>query len=198
MEAADAGIGRTEERVYGGDEGLGRAKLRVMVAMDESDSSFYALTWVLDHLFINAPSTAVEGVERAAGMVTVVHVMKPFQHFVYPAGGAPAFANASVVMESVKKFQEESSAAILSRALQICKDRRVKAEAVVMNGDPKEMICQATEKMHVDLLVVSSRGLGMVKRAFLGSVSNYCAHHAACPVMILKPPRGSGPKMSAK
>lgn len=41
---------------------------------------------------------------------------------------------------------------------------QVKAEAVHLTGDPKDMICQATEKMHVDLLVVGSRGLGMVKR----------------------------------
>ncbi|KAL6141591.1 hypothetical protein ACLB2K_059879 [Fragaria x ananassa] len=173
-----------------------QTKTRVMVAVDESDWSSYALTWALDHLFINAPST-VEGSEAEAAMVTLVHVTQPFQHIVYPLGpaGATYYVSASV-MESVKKAQDESSAAILSRALQICKDRMVKAEAVHLTGDPKDMICQATEKMHVDLLVVGSRGLGMVKRAFLGSVSNYCAHHAACPVMIVKPPRGSGPKVS--
>ena len=26
-------------------------------------------------------------------------------------------------------------------------------------------------------------------RAFLGSVSDYCAHHANCPILIVKPPK---------
>ncbi|PRQ44300.1 putative universal stress protein A [Rosa chinensis] len=200
METTYAAPGTTVQTtplVHVGDEGLRRTKMRVMVAIDESDSSFYALNWALDHLFINAPST-LEGGEGEGGMVTVVHVTQPFQHFVYPAGpaGATYYASASVV-ESVKKAQQENSAAILSRAMQICKDRMIKAETLTLTGDPKDMICQATEQMHVDLLVVGSRGLGMVKRAFLGSVSDYCAHHASCPVMIVKPPRGSGAKGSA-
>jgi len=35
---------------------------------------------------------------------------------------------------------------------------------MILEGDPKEMICQAVEQTHVDLLVVGSRGLGMIKR----------------------------------
>ena len=102
-----------------------QTKTRVMVAVDERDWSSYLLTWALDHLFINAPST-VEGSEAEAGMVTLIHVTQPFQHIVYPLGpaGATYYVSASV-MESVKKAQDESSAAILSRALQICKDRMV-------------------------------------------------------------------------
>ncbi|KAK9921560.1 hypothetical protein M0R45_030065 [Rubus argutus] len=168
--------------------------MNAMVAVDESDWSFYALSWALDHLFINSPST-VEASERQEGdfwKVTVVHVTEPFHNFLYPAGtsGGAYYATTSVV-ESVKKAQEETAAVILSRALQICKDKMVQAETLTMTGDPKDVICQATEQMHVDLLVVGSRGLGMVKRAFLGSVSDYCAHHAACPVVIVKPPRES-------
>ncbi|XP_050383326.1 uncharacterized protein LOC126800086 [Argentina anserina] len=199
MESTNAGSGSAEQTtplVHGGDEGLG-AGMRVMVAIDESDWSFEALKWALDHLFLNAPST-VEGDEGVAGTVTLVHVTQPFQPYVYPVGpGGAVYYPPTSVMESVKKAQEETSASILSRALQICKDKMVKAEAVHLSGDPKEVICEATEKMHVDLLVVGSRGLGMFKRAFLGSVSNYCAHHAACPVMIVRPPMGSGPRVSA-
>ncbi|ERN03435.1 hypothetical protein AMTR_s00003p00264130 [Amborella trichopoda] len=34
----------------------------------------------------------------------------------------------------------------------------VKAETMVLDGDPKEMICEAVEQTHADLLVVGSRG----------------------------------------
>ncbi|KAJ4705475.1 Universal stress protein A [Melia azedarach] len=71
----------------------------------------------------------------------------------------------------------------------MCEDKMVKAETLILNGDPKDMICQAAEEVHVDLLVVGSRGLGKIKRALLGSVSDYCAHHVVCPIVIVKPPK---------
>ncbi|KAJ0027494.1 hypothetical protein Pint_36260 [Pistacia integerrima] len=122
--------------------------------------------------------------------LTLVHVQHPFQRFVFPARpvGATFYATTSVV-ESVRTAQEENSEALLSRALQMCKDKLVKAETLILNGDPKDMICQAAEQMHIDLLVLGSRGLGKIKRAFLGSVSDYCAHHAICPITIVKPPK---------
>ena len=41
---------------------------------------------------------------------------------------------------------------------------QIRAETLVLEGDAKDMICQAVEQMHVDLLVVGSRGLGKIKR----------------------------------
>jgi nucleotide-binding universal stress UspA family protein len=37
-----------------------------------------------------------------------------------------------------------------------------------------------------DMLVVSSRGRGGFKSLVLGSVSHQCAHHARCPVAIIR------------
>ncbi|OWM78991.1 universal stress protein A-like protein isoform X2 [Punica granatum] len=174
---ADMGARTPEEEIR---------KMKVMVALDESDGSFYALRWTLDHLF---RGRTLEENDRL-GRVTVVHVQQPFQQYVFPAGpGGSAFYASSAVVESVKKAQEENATFILSRALQMCREKLVKAESLIMNGDPKDMLCQATEQMHMDLLVVGSRGLGMIKRAFLGSVSDYCAHHAKCPILIVKPPK---------
>ncbi len=39
-----------------------------------------------------------------------------------------------------------------------------------------------------DMLVVGSRGAGSARELLLGSVSNYCAHHATCPIVIIRPP----------
>ncbi|XP_034693525.1 universal stress protein A-like protein [Vitis riparia] len=159
-------------------------EMNVMVAVDQSESSFYALQWALENLF-RRKGAAVETEE--VGMVTVVHVQQPFHNYVLPAG--PGIYATSTVIESVRKAQEQNSSVILSRALRLCKDKMVKAETLILDGDPKEMICQAAEQMHVDLLLVGSRGLSRLKRAFLGSVSDYCAHYAKCPILIVKPPK---------
>ncbi|VVA97322.1 unnamed protein product [Arabis nemorensis] len=163
---------------------------RMMVAIDESDSSFYALQWVIDH-FSNLLMTT-EAAKAEGGLLTVVHVQLPFQHFAaFPAGpgGATAVYASTSMRESVKKAQQEASAALLARALQMCRAKQIRTETLVIEGEAKDMICEAAEQMHVDLLVVGSRGLGKIKRAFLGSVSDYCAHHAHCPILIVKPPK---------
>ncbi|CAF2127230.1 hypothetical protein BRARA_C03391 [Brassica rapa] len=163
---------------------------RMMVAIDESDSSFYALQWVIDHFSSLLMTTEAAGAE--GDLLTVVHVQSPFYHFAaFPAGpgGATAVYASTAMIESVKKAQQETSAALLSRVLQMCRAKQIRAETLVLEGDAKDMICQAVEQMHVDLLVVGSRGLGKIKRAFLGSVSDYCAHHAKCPILIVRPPK---------
>lgn len=39
----------------------------------------------------------------------------------------------------------------------------------MIEGDPKEMICEVAEQMQVDLIVLGSRGLGKIKRYSLHS-----------------------------
>ncbi|XP_023638256.1 uncharacterized protein LOC17887055 isoform X2 [Capsella rubella] len=158
-----------------------KKKLKVMVAIDESKNSFDALQWAVEHLrdVISAePETNQEG-----GLLTLVHVHPTYLQYIYPSGGTDS------VPEQVRKAREESTTNLFTRALEICRGKMVKTETMILEGDPKEMICQAVEQTHIDLLVVGSRGLGMIKRAFLGSVSDYCAQHARCPILIVRPPR---------
>ena len=46
------------------------------------------------------------------------------------------------------------------------------------------MLLEAAEG--ADLLVVGSRGRGGFASALLGSVSQNCAHHATCPLLIIR------------
>ncbi|KAK4843978.1 hypothetical protein QYF36_015007 [Acer negundo] len=123
-------------------------------------------------------------------------------------GHTTFYGGAFTVVESVRKAKEEMATALLARPLQMSPAKsltvkptfsnflfspmmsiNVKAETLIVEGDPKDKICELAEQMHIDLLVVGSRGLGKIKRAFLGSVSDYCAHHAVCPIVIVKPPK---------
>ncbi|KAL6997866.1 hypothetical protein U1Q18_007991, partial [Sarracenia purpurea var. burkii] len=63
-----------------------KKRMRVMVAVDESEGSFFALKWVLDHLFPSTGGGATAELNQDLGMVTVVHVQQPFQPYIYPAG----------------------------------------------------------------------------------------------------------------
>jgi nucleotide-binding universal stress UspA family protein len=60
----------------------------------------------------------------------------------------------------------------------------VEVRPTVVEGNPAAVLLAASEG--ADLLVVGSRGHGGFVEALLGSVSQHCVHHAACPVVILR------------
>jgi nucleotide-binding universal stress UspA family protein len=63
-------------------------------------------------------------------------------------------------------------------------DPDVVINPVVVEGWPAEVLLHAAEG--ADLLVVGSRGRGGFASALLGSVSQNCAHHATCPLLIIR------------
>ncbi|XWS43298.1 hypothetical protein CRYUN_Cryun16bG0090900 [Craigia yunnanensis] len=95
----------------------------------------------------------------------------------------------TTLVESVRKSQEQIFACLPSHAIEKCNDKVIKAEALILKGDPKIMSCEISEQMNVDLLIVRSRGLGKIQRAFSGSVSDYGANHAKCLTLIVKSPK---------
>jgi nucleotide-binding universal stress UspA family protein len=46
------------------------------------------------------------------------------------------------------------------------------------------------EELGADLIVMGSRGLGGVRRALMGSVSDSVVRHAHCPVLVVRPKNG--------
>ena len=54
----------------------------------------------------------------------------------------------------------------------------------VLRGEPGPRICQYATEMGASALVIGSRGRGGLKRALLGSVSDYVVRNAPCPVVV--------------
>ncbi|KAI7747357.1 hypothetical protein M8C21_007990 [Ambrosia artemisiifolia] len=171
------------EPTIGGDKTM----MKIWIAVDESEGSFYALEWALRHLFLRHDATD----KVSALNVTVVHVQPPFQPTYTALSTGPVLFSTSEARESVMKAEEESAAKVIARASELCDQHKIKAEFLVLKGKPKEILVESVEQMDIDLLVVGSRGLGQIKRAVLGSISDYCAHHANCPVLIVRFPKES-------
>lgn len=57
-------------------------------------------------------------------------------------------------------------------------------ETRAVEGQAARVLLDASQD--ADLLVVGSRGLGGFRELLLGSVSQQCAHHATCPVVIVR------------
>lgn len=60
------------------------------------------------------------------------------------------------------------------------------AEAHLRTGEPDQEIVALAEELGSSLIVMGSRGLGGVRRALMGSVSDSVVRHAHCPVMVVR------------
>ena len=67
-------------------------------------------------------------------------------------------------------------------------------EAHLAFGKPEEAIVKLGEELEAGLIVTGSRGLGGVRRALMGSVSDSVVRHAHCPVLVV---RGGDPRQRA-
>lgn len=75
------------------------------------------------------------------------------------------------------------------RSLQGILDRLgLSAEIRVESGDPGERIVAMAETEKVDLIVVGSHHKGTLRRLLGRSVADDVAHHAPCPVLLVRYP----------
>ncbi|QBG48421.1 universal stress protein [Verrucomicrobia bacterium S94] len=64
------------------------------------------------------------------------------------------------------------------------------AQALLVKGDPAEMILQKAKELESDMIILGSHGHGLLHKAFLGSVSEAVIRHAECNVLIVPTPAG--------
>uniref|UniRef100_A0A1I8JN84 Usp domain-containing protein n=1 Tax=Macrostomum lignano TaxID=282301 RepID=A0A1I8JN84_9PLAT len=97
------------------------------------------------------------------------------------------------VLLLVQAVEPPSQPVALSRWKDACHQLGIKKFSFVnVSGEPGEAIVQAAEEHEADLVVMGSRGLGTLRRTFLGSVSDYVLHHAYRPVLICPPSKRGG------
>jgi nucleotide-binding universal stress UspA family protein len=56
----------------------------------------------------------------------------------------------------------------------------------VSQRHPADGIVRVAEEIEADLVVMGSRGLGGIRRALMGSVSDSVVRHAHCPVLVVR------------
>ncbi|XP_010938295.2 universal stress protein A-like protein [Elaeis guineensis] len=153
---------------------------RIVVAVDESDESIYALRWCLGNLLHHA------GEETTVRNTLILLYAKPLPS-VHSLLDGPGYLFSDEVIASMDKYSKVLADSIIQRAKNICLDySNIKVEAKVSAGDARDVICETVQKLGAELLVMGSHGYGFIKRTLLGSVSDYCARNAKCPVLIVK------------
>ena len=82
-------------------------------------------------------------------------------------------------------YQDDARMVLTEAITQMCMiDAEVEVRPRVVEGRAAQVLLDAAEG--AELLVLGSRGHGGLAEALLGSVGQYCVHHAPCPVVIMR------------
>ena len=91
------------------------------------------------------------------------------------------------VMSSVLEHAEEEGRSFLEEEAERLRASGGKvAETHLRAGEPDKEIVKLSEELGVGTIVLGSRGLGALKRALMGSVSESVVTHAHCPVFVVR------------
>jgi len=142
-----------------------RARQPIVVGVDGSPDCLVAVEWA-----------AREANDRGVPLV-VVHVDAVDVH-----------EEAAIkILEDIARFDNESLAAGVERALKTAPDLSITAKLL----NPPTIDRLLEESANASLLVVGSRGLGALRSMLLGSVSSACAAAANCPVVVVNGARAA-------
>ena len=90
--------------------------------------------------------------------------------------------------EAAEKELRKEGSRILKRAASLLPAVCGEASQHLEIGDTASVILSMAQKESADLILIGSRGLGVLKEHVLGSVSHRVATHAPCPTLIVKFP----------
>lgn len=148
---------------------------KILFAVDASDNAKYAFQWYLKHS------------RRPDDFVFFFHVFEPPSlpslSLTNP-GSIPIDEWSKILMarvDSAKNMEDDYIADARAAHLN-CKFLSQPAEKI---GDA---IVKQAEAIGAHLIIMGTRGLGAVRRTFLGSVSDYVIHESSIPVTIVPKP----------
>src|SRR4028119_251791 len=99
------------------------------------------------------------------------------------------FAEPGDLRERALRVLEREAEEVLDRQVEKIEESggTVTGTHLRMGGRKDEQIISLSEEVGAGLIVMGSRGLGGVRRALMGSVSDSVVRHAHCPVLVVRP-----------
>ena len=142
----------------------------ILVAVDESKHSETVLNFYLKNFYVKGDS------------LLLLHVIQPA---IISVG-----FSASVVVdekcEEVLTKEEEKARKLLKKYMDLCEEYELKIRALIEPGkNPGEVIVGVAEKNNVDMIVMGSRGLGLLRRTLEGSSSDYVLNNVHIPLTVV-------------
>lgn len=146
-------------------KGMDTFPTKMLVATEGSEEAELALR------------NAVNLANSTGSELHIVHVFPRDEGIPYPAE----------VLKMEAQETEQQAREFLDRQVQRAREEGVTvAQSHYKAGRPANEGVKLSEELGVDLVVVGSTGLGGIRRALMGSVSDSVVRYAPCPVMTVR------------
>lgn len=143
--------------------------MKVLLANDGSKIAKDALEWYLQNL------------HRDDNRLYIAHVVDSRYGFENKDPVVPGDQHFFVLVHNEKEDKAKTLSAEMETFL---KDNKISGEVNILYGDAGEEIVKRASEVDACLVVTGTRGLGVIRRTVLGSVSQYVLHHSNVPVAI--------------
>ena len=134
---------------------------KILVPLDASENSLRSLDYAVD--LAQKYNAEITGLNVIPNMPEMFRDAPPYSE--------KAQKDAGNMMTEAKKRTSE---------------KNVKFQDKIVRGSAGKELVKFAEENNFDLIIIGSRGIGSVKEAFLGSVSNYISHKSNVPALIVK------------
>ena len=128
-----------------------------------------------------AATTAVDVANSTSSELHIVLVEEPVYAYVDPSGYA-----FSTSAELVHELEQQARMRLDAEVQKRRSAGGAVAEAHLRVGAADAEIVDLAEDIGAGLIVMGSRGLGGIRRALMGSVSDSVVRHAHCPVLVVR------------
>ena len=135
---------------------------KILVPLDGSSTSF------------NGLDMAIFLARQCSATITGIHVVSIYpQHL-----GDLVTPLKTKLIKDAEKFMEQAKVKSAQNGIVF--------RHKIIYGDPSDDVIYFAKQNKFDLIIIGSRGLGGMKEAFLGSVSNAIVHKSHLPVLVVK------------
>ena len=129
---------------------------RILVATDGSETAWKAVKF------------AVELAKQTGAIITALSVTDRTS---FLTKSVPAMSTPTHIIEPVEDYMRQAAEAYLGKAEGLCRKSDIKVRKVIRTGHPVDEIVKEAERSRADLIIMGSRGRGIVRSAVLGSIT---------------------------
>ena len=130
---------------------------------------------------LRAASVAVDLAQKYATSLTVLNVCPDISSLRLPGDGYVPITDGNAAIYARRLLEK-----VTQDVSGVAKEKGVVCSFHQEVGHTDTVLLRFAAQHRSDLIVLGSRGLGGFERMLLGSVSHHAAHHADCPVLVVR------------